>query len=66
MTTKKFADDMVRLGRGLGRVEGLKLAIDIMRAHGLDVVHPARMAVFEALMDDAPPCAAAPATPDAA
>ena len=66
MTTKKFADDMVQMGRSLGRVEGLKLAIDIMRAHGLAVDHPARMAVFMALMDDAVLPAAAPATPDAA
>lgn len=57
---KTFADDMVRMGRELGIVQGLKLASAIMREHGIPVDHPARVAVFSALMGDEPPPPAAP------
>jgi len=58
MTTQTFANDMVRLGRDLGYVEGLKRAIEIMRKHGLPVDHPARIEVYEELMTGRPPAPA--------
>jgi len=58
MTTMTFAQDMVRLGRDLGYVEGLKHAIDVMRKHGIAVDHPARVEIFSELMTGRPPAAA--------
>ena len=55
MITKAFINDMVQQGRSLGYVEGLKLAIDIMRKHGIDVQHPARLEAFQELMTGRPP-----------
>ena len=58
MNTQTFATDMVRLGRDLGSVEGLKLAIDIMRKHGIGVAHPARVEIYHELMTGRPPAQA--------
>ena len=66
MTTKAFANDMVRMGRELGHVEGLKRAIDILRKHGVDVMHPARVEIYNALMDGPPVAPTMFATPDEA
>ena len=58
MNTKTFATDMVSLGRDLGYVEGLKRAVDILRKHGVDVAHPARVEIFQELMTGRPPAPA--------
>lgn len=57
---KTFANGMVTSGKTLGYVLGLKRAIDIMREHGISVEHPARIAVYDALMGGEPPPPAAP------
>jgi hypothetical protein len=61
---KAFALDMIQAGRSLGHVQGLKLAIDILRKHDVPVDHPARIEIYHALMS-APPAETAPAILDA-
>lgn len=51
MTNTAFAESMIALGQHNGYVLGLKRAIEFMRNHGLDVMHPARTDVFNELMD---------------
>jgi len=58
MNTQTFATDMVRLGRDLGYVEGLKHAIDVMRKHGVNWGHPARVEIYQELMTGRPPAPA--------
>jgi len=54
MDLKTFADDLVNTGREHGYVLGLKRANEIMREYGIDVTHPARTAVFNAMMSAMP------------
>ena len=61
-----FAENMVTLGRRNGFTLGLARAQELMREHGIEFGHPARTAVFNAMMKDEPPPMSAPATPDAA
>ena len=42
MTQGEFADNLVSLGREHGFVLGMKRANEILRKHGIDVLHPAR------------------------
>jgi len=46
-----FADRMVDLGRANGYILGLKRANEILRAHGIDVAHPARTQVYNEMLD---------------
>jgi hypothetical protein len=51
MTDREHADYLISLGRAHGFVLGMKRANEILRAHGIDVVHPARSQLFDELMD---------------
>ena len=51
MTDKEHADYLVSLGRAHGYILGLKRANEILRAHGIDVVHPGRAQVFNEMQD---------------
>jgi hypothetical protein len=61
-----FAENMVTLGRRNGYTHGLARAQELMREHGIEFGHPARTAVFNAMMKDEPPPLSGLATPDAA
>jgi hypothetical protein len=63
--TRAFADRMVTIGIDLGYSLGLKRANEILRAHGIDPVHPVRVEIFNALMTERPQLPV-PATPAAA
>jgi hypothetical protein len=45
-----FANDMIALGRAHGFILGMKRANEILRAHGIDPVHPARAQLFDEMM----------------
>ena len=46
MSQEQFANNMVALGREHGFILGMKRATEILRAHGIEVAHPARMQIF--------------------
>ena len=54
MNLKPFTDHIAGVAREHGYVMGLGAALDILRAHGVDVRHPARKAIYAALMAPVP------------
>lgn len=51
---KNFTDSIVQMGREHGFTMGLARALEILREQGLEVDHPARTAVYHALMIEKP------------
>jgi nitrogen-specific signal transduction histidine kinase len=49
-----FTQNIIRMGREHGFALGLARAIELLRQHGIEVDHPARQAVFAALMREKP------------
>jgi len=49
-----FTQSIVRMGREHGYTLGLARALDLLRQHGVAVDHPARDAVYKALMVEKP------------
>jgi hypothetical protein len=49
-----FTANIVRMGREHGFTLGLARALDLLRQHGVPVDHPARDAVYHALMVEKP------------
>jgi hypothetical protein len=54
MIDKSFTDSIVQMGREHGFTLGLARALDLLRQHGVAVDHPARDAVYKALMIEKP------------
>jgi histidyl-tRNA synthetase len=49
-----FTQNIIRMGREHGFALGLARAIELLRQNGVEVDHPARQAVFAALMREKP------------